>query len=95
MKENSIETRLRKEVEKLGGKAYKFVSPGNAGVPDRLIALPGKPVMFVETKRPKDGKLSKIQEYQIRRLRELGNRVEVLSSYEQIDKFIRSITDEI
>ena len=39
--EKSIEEYLRDQVRKIGGKAYKFVSPGNAGVPDRLVVLPG------------------------------------------------------
>ena len=40
MLENELEKKLRDKVKKLGGKAYKFVSPGNAGVPDRLVVLP-------------------------------------------------------
>ena len=40
MLENELEKKLRDKVKKLGGKAYKFVSPGNAGVPDRLVFLP-------------------------------------------------------
>ena len=40
MLESSIENRLKKEIEKLGGKALKFVSPGIAGVPDRIVLLP-------------------------------------------------------
>ena len=42
MLEKDIEEKLRNKVKKLGGKAYKFVSPGNAGVPDRLVILPRK-----------------------------------------------------
>lgn len=30
MLESDIEKKLRDEVKKVGGKAYKFVSPGNA-----------------------------------------------------------------
>lgn len=33
MLEKDIEEKLRKRVKALGGRAYKFVSPGNAGVP--------------------------------------------------------------
>jgi hypothetical protein len=49
-RESSIERVLREGVEKLGGKAYKFVSPGEAGVADRVIVLPFIPVWFVECK---------------------------------------------
>ena len=34
MKESQIEARLVRGVKALGGRAYKFVSPGNTGVPD-------------------------------------------------------------
>jgi len=50
--EKNIESYLRDEVKKIGGKAFKFVSPGNDGVPDRLIGLPGGRAIFVETKAP-------------------------------------------
>jgi len=42
MKESKIETALRKAVEARGGRCYKWVSPGNNGVTDR-IALYSKP----------------------------------------------------
>ena len=43
MLEKEIEKILVTEVKKLGGKAYKFVSPGNSGVPDRIVIFPKKP----------------------------------------------------
>ena len=48
--ENDTEAFLCAEVKRLGGKAYKFISPGNAGVPDRLVVLPENCVFFVELK---------------------------------------------
>jgi hypothetical protein len=50
MRETVIEAYLRDRVKALGGKAYKFISPGNNGVPDRLVVIPGLPDFFVETK---------------------------------------------
>lgn len=38
--EKDVEQYLCKRVKEMGGKAYKFVSPGNAGVPDRLVVVP-------------------------------------------------------
>lgn len=52
MLEKHIESKLRKKVKELGGRAYKFVSPGNSGVPDRLIVLPNGKIGFAELKRP-------------------------------------------
>lgn len=53
-RESSVETLFRQGCEALGGKAYKFVSPGEAGVADRVVVLPFIPAEFVELKR--DGK---------------------------------------
>ena len=60
--EKDIEEKLRKMVESHGGKCLKWVCPGWSGVPDRIVLLPGGRIIFVETKRPKGGKLSKMQE---------------------------------
>ena len=47
MRESSIESKFRDEVKEVGGMAYKFVSPGNAGVPDRVVILQGGKSGFV------------------------------------------------
>ena len=67
MREKDIEKILVAEVRKLGGRAYKWVSPGNDGVPDRIVIFPGKAPVFVELKTD-TGKLSALQAVQIRRL---------------------------
>lgn len=74
MREADLEARLVREVEALGGAAYKFVSPGQVGVPDRLVVLPGGRVLFAELKA-EGGRLSRMQLYQISRLRRLGAEV--------------------
>lgn len=87
-REEYIEKKLVDKVKALGGRAYKFVSPGNSGVPDRLIVLPGGKIGFVETKRPKGGRTSKLQERQIAFLQSLDCKVEVISTIDQIDNFL-------
>ncbi|MBS5783829.1 MAG: VRR-NUC domain-containing protein [Clostridium sp.] len=71
MQESTIEAYLRDRVKALGGKAYKFVSPGNVGVPDRLVCLPGGRAVFVETKSPGE-KPTKKQRNRHRELRRMG-----------------------
>ena len=88
MLEKDIEKFLVREVKKLGGLCYKWVSPGNAGVPDRIVLLPNRPAMFVELKTDK-GKLSRLQEIQIKKLRNLNAPVHILYGLEEVKEFIK------
>lgn len=88
MEENKVERRLKTQVEKIGGKALKFISPGVTGVPDRIVLLPEGRIIFVELKAP-DKKLRKIQEYRAKQLRDLGFQVECLDTVENVDLFIK------
>lgn len=87
MKESEIEARLVRGVKTLGGVAYKFVSPGNAGVPDRLVILPGGRILFAELKAD-GGRLSKMQRYQIGRLRQLGAEVQEVRGEAGVQSFL-------
>jgi hypothetical protein len=60
--EKEIEAKLVKAVKNAGGYCLKWVCPGWAGVPDRIVLLPHAQVIFVETKRPKGGVLAKRQQ---------------------------------
>ena len=90
MRERDIEKRLTTGVKKLGGRAYKWTSPGNAGVPDRIVILPGRPPVFVELKT-ENGKLTALQEIQIRRLKELGQDVRILYGTDGVNQFFRDL----
>lgn len=87
MRERDVEAYLRERVRKAGGTAYKFESPGTAGVPDRLVVFPGGRVQFVELKAP-GAKPTALQEAQIRRLRVLGCTVDVLDSKDAVDAWM-------
>lgn len=94
MKESAIESRLRAGVKSLGGIAYKFVSPGNAGVPDRLVVLPGGKVIFAELKTD-TGKLSSLQAFQIRTLEGLGAEVWVVRGEAGVREFLDRCRQEV
>ena len=87
MREKEIEKWLVTGVKNLGGKAYKWVSPGNNGVPDRIVILPEMAPVFVELKT-ESGRLTALQEVQISRLRDLGQDVRVLYGWEQAKEFL-------
>ena len=90
MREKNIEEKLVKAVKAAGGLALKFVSPSFAGVPDRLLLLPGGKIAFAEVKRQGE----KPRPLQLRRqetLRRLGFMVFVVDDEAQIGGIIREI----
>lgn len=88
MRESTVERYLVKQVAKVGGRAYKWVSPGNRGVPDRIVAFPDGSTVFVELKSP-IGVLSKQQRTQILYLRDLGCHVCIIDSKEAVDRLVQ------
>ncbi|WP_404465219.1 VRR-NUC domain-containing protein [Micrococcus antarcticus] len=88
--EARIEAYLRKEVEAAGGLCWKWVSPANAGVPDRIVMLAGR-VVFVELKaageRPRPLQLVKH-----RQLRAVGMDVRVIDSRDGCRALVRELT---
>ena len=46
MREKIIEEKLTKAVKQNGGVCWKFTSPGTAGVPDRIVLMPGGRIAF-------------------------------------------------
>lgn len=90
LREKDIEKILVSEVKKLGGRAYKWVSPGNGGVPDRIVIFPNKPPVFVELKSDA-GKLSPLQAVQIDRLVALGQTVSVAKGIDGVSQFFQEM----
>lgn len=85
-KEKQIEKVLVDEVKKLGGRAYKWDSPGNSGVPDRIVIFPNRQPVFVELKTD-TGTLSALQNVQIKRLTDLGQDVVVVKGIKGLKQF--------
>jgi len=91
MREAPVEDYLRREVKRqLRGIAVKLNPFGVVGIPDRLVLGPGRLFTFVELKRPRGGVVSGKQERWHTRLRDWGFEVEVLSSKEAVDDWIKS-----
>lgn len=90
MREAEIEKRLRNGIRQIGGRCYKFVSPGNDGVPDRIVVLPGGKIVFVELKT-ETGRLSPLQHIQITRLRDLNADVRVLKGLSAVNQFLEEM----
>lgn len=85
--ERDIEQKLGAIVRKRGGLYYKFTSPGNVGVPDRIVITPQGKIIFVEIKT-ESGVLSKMQKIQIERLKANRVDVRVIKGWASAEKFI-------
>ena len=90
MTEKELEMRLVKEVRRRGGRAFKFISPGINGVPDRLVLLPVGRAGFVEVKAP-GKKMRPLQVKRAKMLRALGFMVYCIDN----PKMIGGVLDEI
>lgn len=90
MRESTIEARLVREVRKRGGLCYKFVSPGNPGVPDRIAIFPGGRTVYIELKT-ETGRLAKVQQWQLDEIRKRGAEARVLKGMDQVLEFLREV----
>ncbi len=88
--EKEIEQKLVQKVKDSGGIAPKLSSPGFAGLPDRMVLLPGGKIGFVEVKAP-GRKPRELQLSRHKLLRRLGFKVYVLDDISQIPKIIQEI----
>ena len=93
MLEREIEKKLVKGIRRLGGRAYKWVSPGSNGVPDRIIVMPGGRILFVELKTS-TGVVSKLQKRQIRMLSQMGCDVRVVFGMDGVQDLLDRLTAE-
>jgi hypothetical protein len=85
--EKDIEKALREMVEQHGGLCLKWVCPGWSGVPDRIILLPGARIIFAETKRPKGGEWSKLQQWWAKKLTALGFKHWLIWNEDDLERF--------
>ena len=92
MRERDIEKRLGSRIRQMGGLYYKFTSPGNAGVPDRLIVMPGGVIWFVELKAD-SGRVAPVQEYQIKLLQDRGANACVVRGAAGVEEFLRKLQE--
>lgn len=90
MRESSIESKLVRMVRERGGLCFKFISPGNPGVPDRIVITPAGRTVYVELKT-EAGRLAAIQKWQHEELRKRGADVRTLKGLEQVKAFVEEV----
>ena len=93
MSEGALQNYVIAQAKKHGLYCRKMASPGRRGFPDMLIAINGHAV-FIELKNPNGkGRLSKIQNNEIRRIQDAGLSVLVLQNRKEIDDVIRTVAN--
>ena len=86
-----MERKIAEAVKAMGGIAPKFISPGFAGMPDRLVILPDGKCGFIEVKRCGE-KPRPLQEARHGMLKRLGFIVYVLDCVGQIEEVLHEIS---
>jgi len=76
MTEQQIQKKRIDQLEKDGYYVLKLIKTNKNGIPDVVAMHPEKGVLFSEIKTPK-GRLSKIQEYRLKEIKNHGFDVEV------------------
>ena len=87
MRESEIETYFVWAVVLRGGTTYKFKSPTQRGVADRIACMPNGDTWFVEIKTDK-GRLSELQKLFAADMERLGQRYACLWSKEDVDAWL-------
>ena len=90
MKESQIERYMVHKVKEHGGLCFKFVSPGNPGVPDRIVITPDGRSIYVELKT-EIGRLANVQKWQRSEMEKRGADVRVLYGLDAVKGFLREV----
>ena len=85
MLESKVEKHLVEGAANRGGMCIKLDASVYAGIPDRLLVLPGVQPRFVEVKRPKGGRVSARQDAWRVRLNTMSQDYSLLSTIEEVD----------
>jgi hypothetical protein len=89
VKESALEQLFFRKVREAGGMAIKLM-PTHAGVPDRLVLLPGGRSFLVELKTD-TGTVSAVQQLWHRKSAELGHVVVVLKGRTEMMAWLESV----
>ncbi len=94
MLESNIEKTLKEKLRILGCLVIKCNVEGMAGMPDRLVLIPGGHSVFVELKR-EGGKPRPLQQHRISELNRLGFDALYINSIEQVLDFVDAVEKQI
>ena len=87
--EKDVEKRFSLNIKAANGHSWKFVSPNNRGVCDRVVLYHGRTI-FVEIKRIK-GKMSELQKVFRQKVLDNGGEFACVYGNDGTDEFMRSL----
>ena len=93
MKESQIEAKLVRMVREHGGLCYKFVSPNNPGVPDRIIITPDGRTVYGELKT-EVGRRANVQQWQISEMQKRGADVRIAKGLPAVKALVAELFPE-
>lgn len=76
MTEGQIQSKKIKELESEGYYVLKLMKTNKNGIPDIIALKPNEPAFFIEVKTS-SGRLSTLQEYRLKELKQFGFNIEV------------------
>jgi hypothetical protein len=82
MSESKIQSKKIKQLEKDGYYVIKLITTNKPGIPDLIAIPPNSDVEFIEVKTPV-GKVSELQKYRHKELKQHGLNVEIYRGNEQ------------
>ena len=91
MREKEVEIYFDWAVQRIGGRTWKFTSPGRKGVADRIACLPDGQTWFVELKT-KGGRMSELQKLFQSEMALLRQNYACLWTKEQVDQWLITCT---
>ena len=93
MRESQIQRKILQYLKSIENLYYiKTVVTNLSGVPDVIVCYKGQFIAF-EIKRP-GGKVSKLQEYNMERIREAGGKAYVVFDVDSVKHIIERMRDE-
>ena len=85
--EKLLEKKLALRIKRMKGWSFKLWPVSVTGLPDRICLLPGGRLFFAEIKTTGE-KTRPIQDVIIKKIRDLGFRVEIIDTSEQIKNIL-------
>ena len=90
--EKEVEARLRDRIKAAGGVSWKFSSPNNRGVSDRIALINGRTI-YIEVKRD-GGKMSALQKAFMQKILDNGGEFALVEGMQGVDDFIEEVKSE-